>query len=311
MSVNYPEIKQLGNRDFEQEWLRAYCDRINTPSVCLGDQLWYSTGSKIFIHVPCCGPTTLDNGRKTILWDSGALFIKYPVSLDNYGFMSYSYLVSDKNYDLETLTPHDRKEMIRALKKVHVEQIPIKDILGVAPAIIADTHRRQARPFNESVLREWMVTIEAAVDNPLFECWAAFVGKQVGAFRIDFTFGGGFYGEILFNVKELLRRQVMNALMFVSTREVIRRPHIDHVSYGMRSIYGDKPSLNRFKESLGYKKILLKERIEIAPKLKPLISHGIAHVGSRVLDKVDFVSQRVQKLNAILYMYSRQTGPEI
>ena len=291
---------------FQEKWLKTYFEVIGVPSVSLRDRLWYSTGSRIFINLPCDGPITIDDEQKRVLWNSGAVFLKYPSAVEFPGFPSYLYLVTDKSYDLETLSSHVRKETARALKKCHVEQIPIKDILSEAPSIIADTHIRQGREFDNSILLEWMDAIRAASENPLFECWASFVGSRVGAFRIDFTYRGGFYGDVLFNVKELLKYQVMNALMFVSTRDVIRRPHVDHVSYGMRSIYGDKPSLNKFKESMGYRKIVFRERIEVAPWFRILINRKSAGFGAMILEKIGTRSQKFQKLEAILDMYSSQ-----
>lgn len=297
--------------DFQEKWLRTYYDEIGAPTVFVADRMWHSTGSKTFIPLPCSAPMTVSQREKDLLWKSGAVFLKYPVESGSYGYPSYLYLVSDKQYDLDTLARHVRKETERALRKCNVEQIPVKDILSAAPSIISDTYSRQDRQFSDSILREWMNNIEAAAHNPLFECWAVYVGNQVGAFRIDFTYRGGFYGDVLFNVKELLKYQVMNALMFVSTREVIKRPHIDHVSYGIRSIFGDKPTLNKFKESMGYEKIPLYERIEISPGYRFLITPGAARIGLRLLQYISPRFHKVQKLEAILGMYAQQRGDDI
>lgn len=297
--------------DFQEKWLKNYFHKIGVSTVSVDKRLWHSTGSRIFVHLPCNGPIEVSQDEKEALWQSGAIFLKYPVSPEMDGFPSYLYLVSDKNYDLDTLTHHVKKETVRALKKCSVEQIQVKDILDVAPSIIADTYARQERQFNDSILKEWMRSIEAAAENPLFECWAAFVGSQVGAFRVDFTYRGGFYGDVLFNVKELLKYQVMNALMFVSTREVIKRPDIDHVSYGMRSIYGDKSTLNKFKESMGYEKLLVCERVDVSPRFRIFLTPATAQLAAQLLETTKFRFQKVQKLQAILDMYSRQCSPGI
>lgn len=301
----------LASTSCQESWLKKYFAETGVPFVSTDERLWYSTGSKIFVNLPCSGPTQVGATEKKVLWRSGAVFLKYPVPPEMPGFPSYLYIVSDKRYGLETLARSVRKETVRALKKCHVERIPIQEILQVAPEIIADTHIRQGRQFNDKILKEWMQSIVAAVENPIFECWAAFVGSRVGAFRIDFTYSGGFYGDVLFNVKDLLKYQVMNALMFVSTEKVMQRPNIEHVSYGLRSIYGDKPSLNRFKESMGYQKIPLSEMIEVAPKYSGIITRETAAMGASILGKLNFRSQKIQKLEAILDMFSHQHSPDV
>lgn len=295
----------------QEKWIRKYFDDVGVPHVTCSERLWYSTGSKIYVHIPCCGPISVKPEESKTLWRSGAVFLKYPLPPELPGYSSYIYLVSDKNYGLDSLTHHVKKETVRSLRKCHVEKIPVKEILSVAPDIIADTHMRQEREFNRSIMKEWMLSIEAAIDNPIFECWAAFVGEKVGAFRIDFTYRGGFYGDVLFNVKSLLKYQVMNALMFVSTEQVMKRPHIDHVSYGVRSIYGDRPSLNRFKESMGYERIPLSERVEISPRYSRIVSHDRARLGACLLGKLGLKSQKFQKLEAILNMYAHQLRPDV
>ncbi len=311
MGINAECCNELASKACQESNLKKYFTETGVPFVSTGDRLWYSTGSKIYINLPCSGPITVGAEEKMALWDSGAVFLKYPVPPEMSGYSSYLYVVSDKLYGLDSLTHHVRKETIRALKKCHVDRIPIQEILPIAPEIIADTHIRQGRQFDAGILKEWMQSIEAAVDNPIFECWAAFVGSRVGAFRIDFTYRGGYYGDVLFNVKDLLKYQVMNALMFVSTEQVMKRPDIDHVSYGLRSIYGDKPSLNRFKESMGYVKIPISERIEVAPRYSRIITREAASIGAAILGKLNFNSQKIHKLEAILDMYSHQHPPDV
>ena len=46
---------------------------------------------------------------------------------------------------------------------------------------------------------------------------------------------------------------------------------IDHISYGMRPITGEAQGLFNFKESMGFRKIALKERVEVTNILKPVL----------------------------------------
>jgi hypothetical protein len=99
----------------------------------------------------------------------------------------------------------------------------------------------------------------------------------------------------------------MNALMFVSTREVIRRPEIDHVSYGLRAIFADIPTLNRFKESMGYKRVDVVERIETNPKIRSLCeSTFLCSLTQGALGKYARKSDKAKRICAIMDMISKQ-----
>ena len=55
-------------------------------------------------------------------------------------------------------------------------------------------------------------------------------------------------------------------------RNGIAENSIKSVSYGRRPITGEAEGLVKFKESMGFKKVLVKERVEINPLAKALFS---------------------------------------
>lgn len=285
----------------EDEHLSDFFRKIGCHVAQLDSGLWWSRGARIFEPVLMKGPTAISDSEISSLWKGGCLFLRYPAALDQIGIPSYIYLVDDSNYDLDSLPHKQRKETKRSLRLSHVERIPISYIIKNGMDLIPDTYSRQRRFVDDSIISWWKKYFEFADCNILFEAWGAFVGKELAAFRLDFTYRGGFYGEALFNRQDLLKYQVMNALMFVSTRDVIRRPEIDHVSYGIRGIFGDAPSLNRFKESMGYRKIDILERIEVAPIVKPLLmSKSCVNVIQRVLRKYSKKFDKPKRIIAIL-----------
>lgn len=256
--------------DFEDKSLTDFLLKTGARVIPLATGLWYSRGIRVVEPVTMKGPTDISDTSRQRLWDGGALFLRYPVSVGSGYAPSYIFIVDDKNYDLDFLRGNQRKETRRALRLCDVRRIEIEYLLKHGIEIIIDTYHRQRRYLDDAILDRWKKNLELSANNPLFEAWGAFVGKQLGAFRVDFTYRGGFYGDILFNRASLLKYQVMNALIFVSTREVIRRPKVDCVSYGIRATFGESASLLRFKESMGYKKINVEERVDVNPKTRLL-----------------------------------------
>ncbi|MGC8660639.1 MAG: hypothetical protein ACP5U1_16350 [Desulfomonilaceae bacterium] len=286
---------------FQETHLADFFCELGCKVILLESGLWHSTGSRIFQPLLMKGPIHLPSSEKKALWHGGSLFLRYPVPVTDAGIHSYIYLVDDKNYDLDSLPTKQRKETRRALKHCQVEQIGIDYIINNGMDLVKDTYSRQGRFADDWTLKWWKRNFEISARNPLFEAWGAFVGTELGAFRIDFTYRGGFYGDVLFNRRDLLKYQIMNALLFVSTREVIRRPEIDHVSYGIRATFGDRPTLNRFKESMGYVRIDIREKIEAAPILKPLLRMpGFRALGKFILSRYSEKSDKAKRLAAIL-----------
>lgn len=274
--------------------------------VFTGDSLWHSDGLRLFLPLLCKGPISLSAKNLKALWGAGAIFLRYPTADDVPSFPSHIFLVEDKNYDLHCISGNQRKETRRALRKCTVARIPIQYLFREGLDLIRDTYDRQRRVCDESTIEAWKTYFHAASENPVFEAWGAFVGTDLAAFRVDFTYRGGFYGEALFNRRDLLKYQVMNALMFVTTKAAISRPEIDHVSYGMRGLVGESEALNRFKESMGYKKVVVAERIEVAPWLKPAFDLGLSHAIHAVAKRYAGKSAKARRICGMINTYLSQ-----
>lgn len=291
---------------YEEKWLRAFFEEIGVRVVCTDQRLWHSDGLRLFVPLPCKDAFALAREERCQLWNGGAVFLRYPCCEDVPGHPSHIYLVDDKGYDFHCLLGNQRKETGRALRKCTVERIPFEYLFKEGFDLIRDTCERHGRECTSEVIEGWERYFRAASRNPLFEAWAAFVGTELAAYRVDFTFHGGFYGEALFNRRDMLKYQVMNALMFVSTKEAIRREEIDHVSYGMRGLTGESLTLNRFKESMGYRKVEVAERIAVRPALKPLLDAGLIYFFRAFLPKACKDPAKTRRICGMIDTYLNQ-----
>lgn len=293
--------------NFEDEALKDFLEQMGARVVFTGGSLWHSDGLRLFIPLLCKGPISLSAANLKTLWRSGAIFLRYPTDDDVPAFPSHIFLVEDKNYDLHSIAGNQRKETRRALRKCTVARIPIQYLIREGLDLIRDTYDRQRRVCAQSTIDAWIRYFHVAAEIPVFEAWGAFVGTDLAAFRVDFTYRGGFYGEALFNRRDLLKYQVMNALMFVSTKAAITRPEIDHVSYGMRGLVGESEALNRFKESMGYKKVVVAERIEVTPWLKPVFNLGLSQAVYALAKRHAEQSAKARRICGMIDTYMRQT----
>lgn len=214
------------------------------------------------------------------------MFLHYVSKDGKTYYPGYDLVVSDKNYDFGSIISSKRRHNIRwALKHCSVERIPFDLLVRESDVLIKDTHQRQGRQFNESVLEMWKNYFRLAGSNPLFEAWGAFVSNQMAACHVCITVDGGAYIEMTFSRSDLLRFHPVDALCFVFTQNAMNRDGVKHVSYGRRPITGEAEGLVDFKESMGFRKIPLKERVEIHPILKPLLFGPLRPIALNIAEK--------------------------
>ena len=267
--MNILEPTQTRNYDVQDDILEDFLRGMGSRVIRLKTGLWESMGSRVFQPVKINGPMELSESEIKQLWDHGSFFLRYPVRTDSMGVPSFIHLLDDKDYDLDKVPSSQRRRDIRrSFKLCCVEQVSIKDILKSGLDLIPDTMLRQGRPWEPWVTQWWKKYFELASENPLFEAWAAFEGNRLGAYRIDLIYRGGCLAQVIFNRAESLRMKVMDAMTFVSTKEVIKRPEIEFILLGIRGRFADVPTLDRFKESMGFKRLEIKERVEASPKFR-------------------------------------------
>ena len=263
----------------EEKWLSDFYRSQGVRSFTAGGLFWYSIGLRRFTTVPCNRHISLSTHDLSSIWSQGALFVYFPSADNRPAFPGYIFVVEDKNYDLGSIKSGNRRHNIRrAFKHCTVERIPSELLVQKAEPLIQDTYCRHDRNWKNSVLEKWRNYFRAAGSNPLFEAWGAFVSNELAAFLVEFTFRGGVHQDVQLSRNDLLKYYPVNALVFVSTQQAIARPGISHVSYGQRPVSGERESLVSFKESIGYKKVPMRQRLEVNPVVKPVFSYPLSSI---------------------------------
>ena len=257
-----PEIKHLAD----------FCLAIGSRFFVIGGLFWMSRGMRLFSPWPSSRPISLSQNDLRYIWKQGALFIHYASSDDKPFFLGYDLVVDDKKYDLESIRSSKRRRNISsALRSCSVEPVSFESLVKSSQPLIEDTHSRQGRAFNPAVLEMWKNYFRSAGSNPLFEAYGAFVSNQLAAFHVCVSVSGGVYIEMTFSRTEFLKYHPVDALCFAFTKKAMARDYVNHVSYGTRPITGEAKGLVNFKESMGFRKIPLKERVEVTNILKPVL----------------------------------------
>lgn len=279
------------------------------PFPCAG-YLWNAVGLRFYVPNPCCFPISLSSTDLNCMWEKGAFFVQHAVPDNEEGFPSYVFLIDDKNYDFPSIPSSDRRHNIRrAFKKCTVDRISVKTLRKEAPRLIADTYNRQGRNCGNTVLKVWEDYMVAAESNPLFSAWGTFVNNELAAAKTEFKYRGGMHPEGLFSRSDFLKYYSMEALLFVSSRETMKMDDVSYISHGIRPITEEKESLIRFKESMGLKKLTVKERFEVNPLMEPLFNRLVCKYGSCLTDKLCAKSEYLRLIKGISATINLQRSP--
>jgi hypothetical protein len=265
---------------FEEKHLSDFCRGAGFKFSTVGGLFWKSHGFRLFSPWPAYRTISLTPQDLNSFWADGALFLHYVSSDDKPFFPGYDLLVTDKNYDFDSIQSSKRRHHIRwALKHCSVERISFDCLAKSALPLIEDTHKRQGRRFNSSAVKWWQKYFRLAESNPLFDAWGVFVSGTLAACSILIRVGTGGHIEMTFSRTDTLRYHPVDALAYVSTQQTIVKDNIKYVSYGRRPINGEPDSLLDFKESMGFKRVPIRQRMEINPIVKPLV---VGSIGSLV-----------------------------
>lgn len=256
----------------EAEYLSDFCRARGARFFVVRDSFWMSRGMRFFSPWPSSWPIAVSPEDLQFMWKQGAWFLHYASSEDKPFYLGYDLVVDDRSYDLGSIRSANRRHNIRrGIKCCSVERVSFDLFVRDAGPLIEDTMKRQGRVFNQDVVEMWQNYHRLAASNPLFEAWASLISNQLAAMCVLIVVGVRAYIETTFSRSDLLAYHPVDALVFAVTKLAISRDNVTHVSYGKRPIIGEPETLVSFKESMGFRKTPLKERIEVHPFLRPFL----------------------------------------
>src|SRR5258708_3227597 len=194
---------------------------------------------------------------------------------------SYHAVYSGADYDFEALGSWARKNVRRGLRNCSVGPISFERYVKEGWALRVDTLQRQGRRVKES-RKDWDRKYSSAAGLDGFEVFAAEVHQRLAATLVIFQMDG--WGYMLYQQchRDFLAEHVNNALSFVVTQTLIRRPGIRGVFYGMRSL--DAPSsVDEFKFRMGYEAKPVRQRVVFHPYLAPLVNSFTSRVAKSLV----------------------------
>lgn len=267
---------------------------------------WFNTNRGVYSSFPYhrdIDARTLD--LSAILGRDG-IVARYGCPVDQ-GVASYRLVCSDPAYDFHALRSRTRTQVRRGLEACCVEQVDFNLLRTSAIPLNADTLVRQGRKVPSDLAVYWNRYYEHAATTVGAEAWAAFVGHDLAAYLISFTVEDTANLLIVRSSLQHLDCFPNNALIYQFLYQRLRAGDVRHVSYGYESIQSGLGSLDQFKAGMGFQKMPVGQRIELATWLRPFVNRYTTPVANRLLKAMGH-GENGAKLQGILNWYQQQPG---
>lgn len=252
------------------EWLRLQDHRV----VRSKSTYWFDQGPRVFQAFPfhwIIKPS--ESELNQVLHEQKAFGLRYSAPADfSKGQISYHAVYVNGTYGLEKLGKWARKNVRRGLRNAVVEPISFNRMVDEGWQLQVDTLDRQGRKLG--ITEEiWRKRCLAAASLPGFDAWGALLDGKLAASVITFLMQDCAYMLYQQCHRDYLRDHVNNALSFVVTRELISRPEVNSVFYGLHSLDAP-PSVDEFKFRMGYVARPVRQRVVFHPRLAPLFNRA-------------------------------------
>lgn len=223
------------------------------------------------------------------------------------GAVSYHAVFEGASYGLEDLGPSTRKNVRRGLKHSRIEPMDFGRLAEEGWPLQIDTLERQSRLRDRrSVKAEWVRRCQSARAIPGFEAWGAFVDGRLAASVMTYPMGDCAYMLYQQCHRDFLREHVNNALGFAVSEEMIKRPGIKSIFYGLHSLDAP-PSVDEFKFRMGYTAKPVRQRVVFHPWLRPAFN-GATHAAVRALARLSG-SPALAKAEGLIRFYRQGLRP--
>lgn len=249
------------NPEVFAEWLRRQGHRV----VRTQSSYWFDQGPRVFQAFPYHWVIEPEEQELTeFLIAQKAIALRYSTPLDApEGCVSYHTICARPHYDLSDVGPKSRSQVRHGLRVCKVGPISFDEFAAEGFRMLQDTMKRQGGRSRMSK-EQWERMASAASTLDGFEVWGASVGDQMGAcimfVRVDDCI------SILFQQSDsnFLAHRVNNALTFVLTQNLVLRPQVRTINYGLHSLDA-LPGVDQFKINMGYTVKPLRQRVVFHP----------------------------------------------
>jgi hypothetical protein len=292
------------NAEVFAEWLNRQGHHV----VKTASSYWFDQGPRVYQAFPYHHTIEpVEEELTRFLRDHSAIGLRYSTPLKaRTGSISYHAVYEDSTYDLENLDRRSRQNIRRGLKNCVVEPISFERLADEGWTLEVDTLNRQGRQSRISQ-QAWQNRCLSAGALPGFEAWGAIVKNRLGASLLAFQMDD--CCTLLYKQcsRQCLSLRINNALSFVVTQTMVKRPEIRNILYGLHSLDAP-PNIDEFKFRMGYKAKPVRQRVVFHPWLSPILNRYIHAAVKQLLNRYQ-ISPTLAKAEGMLRFYLEGKHP--
>jgi hypothetical protein len=279
------------------EGMAAFLERIGHRVVRSRSRCWYEQGWRFFAAIPHARPISPDGAELRQVFRAARCFgVRFVSGPHDPGRPSYALILDDRAYGLDSLSANSRSKVRRGLKDCEVRRLD--------PVYV----RTHGRPANEDTLRrirfardvyDWDRYWDAVAATADVEVWGALRGGQLLAYLVTVLVEGSAELLIARSADDGLRHYPNNALLYTVARDLLGRPEIEQLVFGLESV---EPvvGVDSFKESMGFERRPIRQRIVFHPLAQPIVRARATARIARVLARRRGAGAFWRKLEGVL-----------
>ena len=287
-----------------EDWLR----RQGYTVIQTASSHWVEYGPHVFQAIPFHQLISPSEEELTdLLRKEKAIALRYSTPLDaGVGSLSYHVVYESNHYSQQEIHKKARHDVTKGLSVAAIEPIPLARLAEEGWAIRLDTLKRQGRTGAET-RAGWEKLCLFAMGLANFEAWGAIVQGRLVAALLAYVYEDNY--SILYqqSLTDYLHYGVNNALTYVVTADVVKRPGPLHLFYGLQSLDA-RESVDKYKFRMGYTAKAVRQRVVFNPMIAPFINR-LTYAGVKAVNQVFPGNNFNSKTGGMLNFYLQGKRP--
>ena len=284
-----------------------FFERLGHKVIRTQSSWWYDVQPGVLLTLPYYKQITpSENEINELLKKENLRALRYPTTLENFGFLSDITINTHKDYDLPHLHQKARNQTKRGLENCQVRPMDFEELAKDGLALNIDTAARQERKSQFCSQEYWERYCRAAGQTDGMHAWGAYYQGQLASFLIAVEAENNWVEWIVNHSSTHLRdKYANNALAFSAGQFFLNEKKFDGICYGLGSLE-DTTYLDHFKTRMGWELKPIKQRLVFSKKLKLVVSMApkfMLKTAKTLFPK----SYTVRKSSAMIRLYNKQT----